>query len=118
VGRKKARLLDSRIEPLSKQIERWRRTRTKRSAMPEVLWGAASARLRRVRRTRPPRGGSSAHIHAAVARGARLRPPGNVPTQPRGQGLSLRGLHRKSLMQAFDASLREHQFFSDIFGII
>lgn len=42
MGRKKTRLLDPRIEPLRKQIERWRRTRAKRSAMPEVLWGAAA----------------------------------------------------------------------------
>lgn len=42
MGRKKTRLLDPRIEPVRKQIERWRRTRTKRSAMPEVLWGAAA----------------------------------------------------------------------------
>jgi len=47
VGRKKTRLLDPRIKPLRKQIERWRRTRTKRSAMPEVLWVAAAELARK-----------------------------------------------------------------------
>jgi hypothetical protein len=42
VGRKKTRLVDARVEPLRKQIERWRQTRTRRSAMPEALWGAAA----------------------------------------------------------------------------
>lgn len=42
MGRKKTRLLDPRVEPLRKQIERWRQTRPKRSAMPEVIWQAAA----------------------------------------------------------------------------
>lgn len=42
MGRKKTRLLDPRVEPLRKQIERWRQTRAKRSAMPNELWGAAA----------------------------------------------------------------------------
>jgi hypothetical protein len=46
VGRKKARLTDVRIEPLRRQIERWRRTRTKRSPMPASLWHRAVALAR------------------------------------------------------------------------
>lgn len=42
MGPKKTRLLDSRVAPLRNQIERWRRTRLKRSAMPDVLWLAAA----------------------------------------------------------------------------
>lgn len=42
MGRKKTRLLDARIEPLRKQIERWRQTRAKRSAMPEPFWRVAA----------------------------------------------------------------------------
>lgn len=42
MGRKKTHLLDPRVEPLRKQIERWRQTHAKRSAMPDVLWGAAA----------------------------------------------------------------------------
>jgi hypothetical protein len=42
VGRKKTKLLDARVEPLRKQIERWRQTGAKRSAMPDALWGAAA----------------------------------------------------------------------------
>jgi hypothetical protein len=41
VGRKKTHLLDPRVDPLRKQIERWRQTRAKRSAMPESLWRVA-----------------------------------------------------------------------------
>lgn len=41
MGRKKTPLLDARIEPIRLQIEHWRRTRTKRSPMPEPLWRAA-----------------------------------------------------------------------------
>jgi hypothetical protein len=43
MGRKKTRLTDVRIEPLRRQIEHWRRTRTKRSPMPEALWRGAVA---------------------------------------------------------------------------
>lgn len=43
MGRKKTRLTDVRIEPLRRQIEHWRQTRTKRSAMPEPLWRGAVA---------------------------------------------------------------------------
>lgn len=42
MGRKKTQLLDARVEPLRKQIERWRQTGAKRSAMPNALWGAAA----------------------------------------------------------------------------
>jgi hypothetical protein len=42
VGREKTRLFDPRIDPLRKQIERWRQTRAKRSPMPESLWRAAA----------------------------------------------------------------------------
>lgn len=42
MGRPKTRLPDVRLEPLRQQIERWRRTRTKkRSPMPEPLWREA-----------------------------------------------------------------------------
>jgi hypothetical protein len=37
VGRKKTHLLDPRVEPLRKQIERWRQPQAKRSAMPDEL---------------------------------------------------------------------------------
>jgi hypothetical protein len=47
VGRKKTRLLDPRVEPLRKQIERWRRTRATCSAMPEMLWEAAAELARK-----------------------------------------------------------------------
>lgn len=42
MGRKKTRLLDPRVGPLRKQIERWRQMRPKGSPMPEVLWQAAA----------------------------------------------------------------------------
>jgi hypothetical protein len=41
VGRKKTRPADASVEPLRQQIEHWRKTRTKRSPMPEPLWRAA-----------------------------------------------------------------------------
>ena len=41
MGRAKTRLPDVHINPLRQQIERWRRTRTKRSPMPEPLWREA-----------------------------------------------------------------------------
>jgi hypothetical protein len=41
MGRPETRLPDVRIDPLRQQIERWRRTRTKRSPMPEQLWRGA-----------------------------------------------------------------------------
>lgn len=41
MGRKKTRLLDPRVEPLRKQIERWRQTHAKRTPLPDMLWGAA-----------------------------------------------------------------------------
>jgi hypothetical protein len=41
MGRPKTRLPDVRIDPLRHQIEHWRRTRTKRSPMPEPLWRGA-----------------------------------------------------------------------------
>jgi len=46
MGRKKTRLTDVRLEPLRRQIERWRGTRTKRSPMPESLWQGAAALAR------------------------------------------------------------------------
>jgi hypothetical protein len=41
MGRPKTRQPDVRIDPLRQQIEHWRRTRTKRSPMPEPLWRRA-----------------------------------------------------------------------------
>jgi hypothetical protein len=41
LGRKKTRLPESRVEPVRRQIERWRQKRAKRSPMPEPLWRAA-----------------------------------------------------------------------------
>lgn len=42
MGREKTRLHDPRVDRLRKQIERWRQTRTKRSAMPARLWGVTA----------------------------------------------------------------------------
>lgn len=41
MGRPKTRLPDVRNDPVRQQIEHWRRTRTKRSPMPEPLWRLA-----------------------------------------------------------------------------
>lgn len=41
MGRKKTRLAETRVEPLRRQIEHWRKMRAKRSPMPEPLWRAA-----------------------------------------------------------------------------
>ncbi len=42
MGRPKTRLPDVQVTPLRQQIERWRRTRTKKqSPMPEPLWRGA-----------------------------------------------------------------------------
>lgn len=40
-GRRTLALRDDGLEAVRDQIEHWRRTRTKRSAMPEPLWQAA-----------------------------------------------------------------------------
>jgi hypothetical protein len=41
MGRPKTRLPDVHIDPVREQIQHWRRTRTKRSPMPEPLWRLA-----------------------------------------------------------------------------
>ena len=42
MGRKRRTALPQKVKELRTRIERWRRTRRKRSAMPDKLWGEAT----------------------------------------------------------------------------
>ena len=41
MGREKARVLPAEVAEVRQRIEQWRRTRSKRTAMPQELWSAA-----------------------------------------------------------------------------
>lgn len=84
MGRKKTRLTDVRLEPLRRQIEHWRRTRSKRSPMPEPLWHGAVALARE-------HGVYAAAQELRLSYGAlrtRAEADERVPTRAKGGGLA------------------------------